>query len=72
MKNLLYDFEIYYKDEKLDNIIQIDVDYIIKTRRFIKIDYIKDEKLITIIDDDVTNFKFIKRKSMMIRLEDIY
>lgn len=71
MKNLLYDFKIYYKDEELDNIIEIDIDYIIKTRRFIKIDYIKDEKLVTIVDDDITNFKFIKRGPMVQRLEDM-
>ena len=71
MKNLLYDFKIYYKAEELADIIEIDIDYIIKNRRFIKIDYIKDEKLATIVDDDITNFKFIKCGPKMLRLENM-
>lgn len=57
----LYDFDIYYNGERLDNIIYIDDEYMnYGDTVFIKIKYIKDTKLITIIDN-VKKFSFVER-----------
>lgn len=56
----LYDFDIYYNNEKLDDIVYIDEDYVTWANgKFIKIEYIKDTKLVTIIDN-VKNFSFVE------------
>ena len=58
----LYDFDIYYNNERLDDIVYIDDDYITcMNRKFIKIEYIKNSKLTTIVDD-VEKFSFIKHQ----------
>ena len=60
MKNL-YDFYIYYNNEKLDDVVYIDEDYATRMNgRFIKIEYIKDTKLVTIIDN-VEKFSFVRK-----------
>lgn len=60
MKNL-YDFDIYYNNEKLDDIVYIDDDYANWVNgKFIKIEYIKDTKLVTIIDN-VEKFSFVQK-----------
>lgn len=67
----LYDFDIYYNNEKLDDIVYIDEDYVTwENSKFIKIEYIKDTKLVTIIDN-VKKFSFVEHGSMMVRLEDM-
>lgn len=64
----LYDFDIYYNNEKLDDIVYIDEDYATCINgRFIKIEYIKDTKLVTIIDI-IEKFSFVERVPMMVRL----
>lgn len=64
----LYDFDIYYNNEKLDDIVYIDEDYATWINgRFIKIEYIKDTKLVTIIDT-IEKFSFVERVPMMVRL----
>lgn len=56
----LYDFDIYYNNEKLDDIVYIDDDYVTWANdKFIKIEYIKDTKLVTIIDN-VKKFSFVE------------
>ena len=70
MKNL-YDFDIYYNNEKLDDIVYFNENYITHVNgNFIKVEYIKDTKLVTIIDR-VEKFSFVKHGPMMVRLEDI-
>ena len=57
----LYDFDIYYNNEKLDDIVYIDDDYVTRANgKFIKIEYIKDTKLVTIIDN-VEKFSFVQK-----------
>lgn len=57
----LYDFDIYYNNEKLDDIVYIDDDYATWVNgKFIKIEYIKDTKLVTIIDN-VEKFSFVRK-----------
>lgn len=57
----LYDFDIYYNNEKLDDIVYIDDDYVTWVNgKFIKIEYIKDTKLVTIIDN-VEKFSFVRK-----------
>ena len=57
----LYDFDIYYNNEKLDDIVYIDEDYATWVNgKFIKIEYIKDTKLVTIIDN-VEKFSFVRK-----------
>lgn len=61
MKNL-YDFDIYYNNEKLDDVVYIDDDYATWVDgKFIKIKYIKDTKLVTIIDN-IEKFSFVQKK----------
>lgn len=67
----LYDFDVYYNNERLDNIVYIDDDYITYVnKKFIKIECIKNGKLITIVDD-VEKFSFIEHQPMLQRLEDM-
>lgn len=65
----LYDFDIYYNDEQLRDIVYIDDDYYTDcaNRKLMKITYIKNSKLTTIIDD-VEKFSFVKHQPMMQRL----
>lgn len=65
----LYDFDIYYNNERLDDIVYIDDDYITcMNKNFIKIEYIKNSKLITIVDD-VEKFSFVE--PMIQHVEDM-
>lgn len=66
----LYDFDIYYNNERLDDVIYIDDDYMTcMNKKLIKIEYIKNSKLITIVDD-VEQFSFVEHQPMLQRLED--
>lgn len=67
----LYDFDIYYNNERLDSIVYIDDDYRTNVNKsFMKIEYIKNGKLIKIVDD-VEKFSFIEHQPMLQRLEDM-
>lgn len=67
----LYDFDIYYNGERLNDIIDIDIDDIpYMNCELIKIKYIKDTKLVT-ITDNFEKFSFVERSPMMVRLEDM-
>lgn len=65
----LYDFDIYYNGERLDDVIDID-DITYVNGALIKIKYIKDTKLVT-ITDNVEKFSFVEHGPMMVRLEDM-
>ena len=55
----LYDFDVYYNGERLNDVIDIDdITYVNGT--LIKIKYIKDTKLVT-ITDNVEKFSFVER-----------
>ena len=65
----IYDFDIYYNGERLDDVIDID-DITYVNGALIKIKYIKDTKLVT-ITDNVEKFSFVEHGPMMVRLEDM-
>lgn len=65
--NRLYDYDIYYNGELLSDIIYIDDNFELMDNYFIKIEYIKDERLTTIIDS-VDEFRFVKHQPMIERL----
>lgn len=67
----LYDFDIYYNNEELNDIVDIDTNYsTCGNGDLIKIEYIKDTKLVKIIDY-VEKFSFVEHGPMMVRLQDM-
>lgn len=67
----LYDFDIYYNNERLDNVVYIDDDYITcVNKKFIKIEYIKNSKLTTIVDD-VEKFSFVEHQPILQHVENM-
>lgn len=64
----LYDYDIYYNGELLRDIVYIDDDYAaLVSGYFIKVECIKNGKLVKIIDI-ADNFKFVERPPMIERL----
>ena len=58
-------------EEEADDIVDIDTNYLTCVNGdLIKIEYIKDTKLVKIIDY-VEKFSFVERGPMMVRLEDM-